>query len=49
MSRRIFIGLKYRGWCRGMAFLKKRGKSIMKLEYQRKPKLKENSIEIISA
>ena len=41
MSRRIFIGLKDR--------LKKRGKSIAKLEYQRKPKFKENSVEIRSA
>ena len=28
--------------------LEKRGKLITKLEYQRKPKLKENSIEIRS-
>ena len=40
LSRRFFVGLKSR--------LKRRGKLITKLEYQRKPKWKENSIEIRS-
>ena len=40
LSRRILVGLKSR--------LKKRRKLITKLEYQRKQKWKENSIEIRS-
>ena len=37
LSRRVFVGLKSR--------LKKRGKLVTKLEYQRKQKWKENSIK----